>query len=1110
MIDESSSTRRTQLGSADWYKALSLTERLVRPGGATRSCTCPAPALTDVPDGIRRRLARWKSQPPFDTTPLFADRLAADGISETDLLALLAESPESLRQRAPVAEWAARIELAFSTVTACEPISWPEEFQSAHPLAFLESIQPLIDVALAELRDRIRRLLQERDDLPFGAGDASLFLPHLPQRLLARLSRTFVLELNVARVQGLLAGETAEQRFASFLGRIRSPDNMLPLLREYPVLGRELIRFVDHWVSVAIEFLGRLASDWPAISEAFYPGQTPGRLVEVKGDAGDRHRQGRSVFLLRFDSGFRLVYKPKSLAVDIHFQQLLNWINEKAQARVCGAGFSRFSAENGREHALPNLSLPRVLDRGSYGWVEFVDSRTCQSADEVALFYRRQGAYLALFYVLGAIDFHHENLIAQGEHPVPLDLEALFHPIGLEGDKKNADYLANVMLYNSVFGVGLLPGRIWSNPESEGVDMSGLGALPGQLFPFASPAWEGQGTDQMRLIRKRYTMPEAQNRPSLKGEAIEILPYTEELITGFREMYRFLEEHRRELLAADGPLTCFDQDEVRVVVRATRTYADLLSESFHPDVLRNALDRDRLFDRLWNGAGESPYVAKLIPAERSDLWNGDVPMFTSRPTSRDLWTSTGERIAGVLEETGMVRARRRLETMGDEDLGRQLWFIRASLATLAPARPRPPDPVYQLPQVSKANPAEFLAAARAVADRLEALAVRGEDDVSWIGLAVVQERTWSLVPLGTDFYDGLPGLAFFLAYLGSITAEERYTRLARAALTTLRNSLRLRPEGVTSIGAFAGWGGLVYTWTHLGTLWRDPALLTEAESFVERLPDHIDKDNSLDIIDGSAGCLLALLGLQSCLSSKKALEVAVRCGERLLVKAQEAGQGVGWMTPVPSKTPLAGMSHGAAGIAWALFALAARTGDPRFRDTAQQAIAYERGLFSVERGTWPDFRDFTDEPAGDGRFDYMTAWCHGAAGIGLARLACLPYLDDPLVRADIDAALKTTRAKGFGWNHTLCHGDLGNLELLVQAGRFLPDSHWRSESEQIGSALLETIRRDGWICANPVGVESPGLMTGIGGIGYGLLCLAEPERVPCILTLEPPIRQLSQ
>jgi type 2 lantibiotic biosynthesis protein LanM len=400
---------------------------------------------------------------------------------------------------------------------------------------------------------------------------------------------------------------------------------------------------------------------------------------------------------------------------------------------------------------------------------------------------------------------------------------------------------------------------------------------------------------------------------------------------------------------------------------------------------------------------------------------------------------------------------------------------------------------------------EFLAAARAVGDRLEELAVHGEDDVSWVGLAATQEHAWSLVPLGTDLYDGLPGVALFLAYLGSVTGEERYTRLARAALRTLRHSLRVRPDGVSSLGAFSGWGGLLYAWTHLGTMWHDGELLAEAGAFIERLPGLIEKDEGLDVIDGSAGCLLTLLRLEEHLPCPgKALAVAVRCGDRLLARVQPAGEGAGWMTRVPSRVPLAGLSHGAAGMAWALFSLAARTGQRRFEEVARQAVRYERGLFDAGRRKWPDLRDFPDDPAGGGRFEYMTAWCHGAAGIGLARLACLPHLDDSLARGEIDVSLETTRADGFGWNHSLCHGDLGNVELLLQAGRVLGDAQWRDEAGRVGAAILETIERGGWACANPAGVESPGLMTGLAGIGHGLLRLAEPDRVPSVLLVEPP------
>jgi lantibiotic modifying enzyme len=52
----------------------------------------------------------------------------------------------------------------------------------------------------------------------------------------------------------------------------------------------------------------------------------------------------------------------------------------------------------------------------------------------------------------------------------------------------------------------------------------------------------------------------------------------------------------------------------------------------------------------------------------------------------------------------------------------------------------------------------------------------------------------------------------------------------------------------------------------------------------------------------------------------------------------------------------------------------------------------------------------------------MTAWCHGAPGIGFSRLKSLGHLDNPEIREEIDTALVTTLEQGFGHDHSLCHG----------------------------------------------------------------------------------------
>jgi lantibiotic modifying enzyme len=197
-------------------------------------------------------------------------------------------------------------------------------------------------------------------------------------------------------------------------------------------------------------------------------------------------------------------------------------------------------------------------------------------------------------------------------------------------------------------------------------------------------------------------------------------------------------------------------------------------------------------------------------------------------------------------------------------------------------------------------------------------------------------------------------------------------------------------------------------------------------------------------------------------------------------------------------------------MAFCLLQLFAVSGEERFRRTALEAIAYERSLFSPEKQNWPDLRPSSPSQAkSDGNathedHPYMVAWCHGAPGIGLARLGSLSVLHDAEVDAEIDAALATTIRRGFGMNHSLCHGDMGNLDILLTATQLLANPRYREVLQRIAPMLLDSVETQSWISGVPQGIETPGLMVGLAGIGYALLRLAEPECVPSVLLLAPP------
>ena len=1021
----------------DWHKALTLTER----------------GLCDVPAGhealAERRLARWRGQEPFASDGLLARRLALDGLTERDLRALLGEPAEALASREPAPlPWLAALIEAFTLPAA-------KRFPQGPP-GFLDPFRPILDAAWSRLVGGIRSLEERYPDAPFNEDTAGpLLAASLPRAVLPLVSRAMVSELQIARHERRLVGETPEERFQSFLDGLREPTSALALLRQYPVLARALVETVDRWVLVSLELLERLARDAPRLSTLFSEGAEPGPLVELRTGLGDPHRGNRTVSLFRFASGLCLVYKPKSLAVEAAFQRLLDWTAQK--------GFS------------PALRSLRILDRGEYGWMEFVEAAPCPDEEAVRRFYLRQGGSLALLWLLEATDFHRENLIAAGEHPVLVDLEALFDP--QEPRQK------------TVLDTGLLPGRIWRDGGGEGVDLSGLTGAGGQAAPPVLQP-EHAGTDEMRYEMKPVEIPASDNLPTLNGEPVTVTRYTGEVVEGFRRMVRLFLEHRNEL-----PLDLFAGVEVRVIARPTRSYVLLLFDSLHPLALTDALDRDRSLDRLWLAVPEQADLERLIPSERRDLLRGDIPIFTTRPGTRDVWSSDGERFPDFQSDTGMERVRRRLEQLDESELVRQSWLVHNSLAALD--IPHGQHPQYELQEASPPSRDEILAAAVEIGDRLAAIALQAH----WFAPQTIGvSKHWSLQPAGLDLYDGIPGIALFLAFLGEVTGEARFANLARAAVVTLLDG----NQTLEGIGAFSGWGGPVWVLAHLGALWGDEDLLREAERLAaEKIAPQIQEDENGDLIGGAAGALISLLTLHEVRSSDRLIQAAVECGERLLARALPMEHGLGWPHPVAGPAPLAGLSHGVAGIAWPLLRLAALTGDNRFRDTALGGLMYERSLYRPDKRNWPDLREGT-APEGAPESHFMWAWCHGAPGVGLGRLASLPWLDDPAIRAEIEIAVESTIENGFGRNHSLCHGDLGNLELVTLAAEKLGRPDWNERAGRIAGGILAGLAERGPLFGLPGGTEPPGMMTGLAGIGYGLLRLAAPRRVPSVLILEGP------
>ncbi|BBJ45137.1 hypothetical protein SSPO_078550 [Streptomyces antimycoticus] len=223
------------------------------------------------------------------------------------------------------------------------------------------------------------------------------------------------------------------------------------------------------------------------------------------------------------------------------------------------------------------------------------------------------------------------------------------------------------------------------------------------------------------------------------------------------------------------------------------------------------------------------------------------------------------------------------------------------------------------------------------------------------------------------------------------------------------------------------------------------------------------------------------------------------------------GRGPAWPHHrIDSARPLTGFAHGTAGIVTALARLASVAPDEGCAEAVAGGLAYDTEVFDAGEGNWPDFRGEAPSP-------FRSLWCHGAAGIGMSRLDLIgrPGTDgregelaaDPMValrpdgpghEADTDAHRLTGRG-----SDSMCHGDLGNLELVLLAertGRIRAGRLMRSLGEKLDAAAAGD-----WVCGPPTRSETPGLMTGLAGVGHQLLRFANPDQVPSALLLHPPL-----
>lgn len=880
--------------------------------------------------------------------------------------------------------------------------------------------------------------------------------------------RTLILDFNFQKEEGALQGDSEEERKQYYNQMLLNNSTyIMEFFNRFPCLLRIISNEIRKLKKFILELLQRYKKDFKIIATKLLNKQIQ-NIYYIDFGLGDTHCDGRRTTKIVLKEDI-IIYKPRNASPDFFYAELMELWNQK------GIKY--------------NIKCANGVYRNNYSWFEYIEYEKCTDNQQLKNFYRRLGIQLAFLHALSATDFHFENIIAQNEFPILIDLECLFQiPNGYKGHtlerNNNVQSIVEHKIATSVYAVGLLPTSLGEN----NIDISGIGS-----------------SNKIKSIRKvphinTYTMKIEQkftdletknkNKPILDDKSVEPYKYSKYILCGFKMGYMYIKENQGELLRLIEKYKM--KLQVRYLLKGTVNYTSILNLSVHPRLLHNYIDRELYIAKMCVEYNISSLFNRVIAHdEYKNLINGDVPYYSNKITSRHLINSRQNKLKNIFTKTPYDFVKQKIESFCMNDLEIQMDIIKCSMKINVPLNK---NDIAISPDIFNNQDKIITNGSRnekvmEIVQHLKKKAIIGNNSQNplWINTSIIDKK-FHLSAMNDSLYDGLSGIALLYLSLWKHTKEREHLKIAESIVHDIMLRIDCSKKDV-SIGAFTGLSSILYTVLNFYVLTNKTVYASYAKSLLPIIRNKLPKDNLLDVISGTAGTLIVLIRYYELTRDYKILELAKECGDLLVNKSIEIStQEVGWITI--DKKPLSSFSHGNAGIIFALHLLNRYINSEKIKDVINKGLRYETN--NKYQNYWSDLR--ISKPDTD-----SAAWCHGSGGILLSRLE-LQYSDDKYVinqsQIDINHAFSNLKKCGFRKELNLCHGDIGNALILLKYAQHTKEKKWKEMLDQYFSKVIPP-----YILQLSDTIQPLGLMTGIAGVLYGLLLLDNPK-LPNILTLE--------
>lgn len=808
------------------------------------------------------------------------------------------------------------------------------------------------------------------------------------------------------------------------------------LVMKYPYWYYLIKKFVNDTQEFFIEFFNQLADDQITVMMQFFG--TVSKINDLGLSMGDRHK-GRFVIEIKTDEG-NFFYKPRTAEVDEAFKKCLEVLS--------------------RCKDILEMKAPDFVSRKNYSWFNKITYTPLVETDNSG-YYQRLGQLLAIIYILNGNDIHFENLISKGDQPIIIDVETILTNRLMNKKSSASSYLqndGNSYSFDSVQSSLMLPGFI--TIKNRHYDLSPIQILNKDVKTISK--------DTNHLVN-----------------IAEMTKLSNIVCQGFIAIYKEILNNKSKYKTYFTEI--FKNIKVRFLNKPTSVYGEIRDLLTNPVCLFDSSYAFALSTKVFDMTDSVIKQEELF--EQEELLKFDIPYFEIEANSKDLILSEERKIIDCFIETPLESLFTKIDILGEKDLEKQLSIIRQSfLVSSSDFIVKELGDVRQELKVRNA----IIEDKSAIDDRIQNFIDNTVKEVFeqklinpftnqyfWIGPISKEEEGnihYQVMDFPSGYYMGNVGI---LRTLLSLRNSEDYKVYIDKLIKDIEmeiDQLVICNSGELELSAYNGLTSFLRYYVDLYRVSRIDLdfFKKRVGQLLEQVEQNIDTDQSLDVLNGTAGAALSILSVNQLIAtdshlSEKINKILEHCRRHLLNSIRQKDNELFFPLKENKNNYMTGFSHGSSGIILALHKISKviGTNDDMI---IQKLLETERQLYNSEQKVW--YR-------GNKTDQYSWAWCHGIPGILLSRIELYldGYCDSRLVE-EIRELYDITIEKSLGFNLTYCHGDLGNIIICKYVQKILNIEDTRID-DYLESILIYILESKNY---HVKGTESVSLMVGLMGL----------------------------